>query len=115
MQIQINTDRHVQGKDSWSSSVEAELRDKLQRFAGRITRIELHLGDVNADRDSDDDMRCMIEARLANRQPISVSEQAATRGQAVNGAIGKLQSALDTIFGKTLAARRAPRPGKSPP
>ena len=114
MQIQINTDRHVDGNEAWTSEVEAELRDKLDRFAERITRIELHLGDVNAER-AGDDMRCVIEARLASRQPISVTEQAANKAQAVSRAIGKLHSALDSIFGKTLAARRVPRPGKETP
>jgi hypothetical protein len=114
MQIQINTDRHVDGNETWSSEVEAELRDKLERFAERITRIELHVGDVNAER-AGDDMRCVIEARLASRQPISVTEQAANTAQAVSGAIGKLQSALDSIFGKALDARRVPRPGKATP
>lgn len=114
MQIQINTDRHVDGNETWSSEVEAELRDKLARFAERITRIELHLGDVNADR-AGDDMRCVIEARLASRQPISVTEQAANAGQAVSGAIGKMHSALDSSLGKTLSARRVPRPGKEAP
>lgn len=114
MQIQINTDRHVDGNEAWSSEVEAELRSKLDRFTERITRIELHLGDVNAER-AGDDMRCVIEARLAGREPISVTEQAASAGQAVSGAIGKMHSALDSILGKTLSARRVPRPDKAAP
>ena len=57
MQIQLNTDDHVQGADSLAAWAERELKDKLARFRDHITRVEVHLSDLNASRVGGDDKR----------------------------------------------------------
>ena len=49
MQVQLKTDSRVQGAESLAAWVERELKDKLARFRDQVTRIEVHLSDVNGD------------------------------------------------------------------
>lgn len=100
MQIQLNTDANVQGRDSLAAWVEAELKDKLTRFRDQITRIEVHLSDASAARVGEADKRCKLEARLAGRQPVAVSHDAAKVADAFQGAMDKLQRKLDTTLGR---------------
>ncbi len=100
MQIQLNTDNHVHGDESLADWAERELRDRLQRFVDHITRIEVHLSDINAARVSAQDKRCMLEARLAGRPPVAVTHDAAKVADALFGASDKLVRALDTALGR---------------
>ncbi|WP_119154826.1 HPF/RaiA family ribosome-associated protein [Caldimonas tepidiphila] len=100
MQIQLNTDNNIVGRDELAGRVEASVGDALGRFSDQITRVEVHLGDVNSHKGGGDDIRCMIEARLAGHDPVAVTHQAADIELALNGAIGKVRRALDTVVGK---------------
>ncbi|CCE24224.1 MULTISPECIES: HPF/RaiA family ribosome-associated protein [Methylotuvimicrobium] len=101
MHIQINTDSNIEGNDALTQQIEALARDTLDRFSEQITRIEIHLSDENSDKKSGTgDNRCLLEARLAGLQPISVSDQAATLEQAVDGALKKLKRSLDSTLGR---------------
>ena len=116
MQIQLNTDNHLEGSQALAASVEAGLRSTLDRFAGRITRLEVHLSDENAAKSGDADKHCTMEARVAGRKPTSVSARAPSIELAVDGAADKLVRALDTIFGKLDAERRSTgRPNSDEP
>jgi ribosome-associated translation inhibitor RaiA len=113
MQVQINSDDHIQGADV-AQRAEQALVDKLDRFQDQITRVEVHLSDVNAARAGSDDKRCKLEARLAGRQPVLVSHEAAKVADAFDGALDKLQRALDTTLGRARdAAGRDTIRGKS--
>jgi ribosome-associated translation inhibitor RaiA len=100
MQIQVNTHDAV-GGDNLSQRVEAMVAAGLDRFAPHLTRVEVHLGDVNAAKGGAADKRCMIEARPASHQPVSVTHHAATIALALDGALDKAKRALD----RALAAR----------
>jgi len=101
MQIQINTDRNVEGVDQLAQQVEAVVRDALDRWSAKITRVEVHLSDENSDKKfGTEDKRCLLEARLAGLQPISASHRAATLEQAVDGAVEKLKRSLDSTLGR---------------
>jgi ribosome-associated translation inhibitor RaiA len=99
VQIQINTGRHIEADDNLTAEVEGAVQDALGRFSDRITRVEVHLSDVNADKGGRDS-RCVIEARVAGMSPVAVDEQAHTTREAVRGAAGKLVRALDTRLGR---------------
>jgi hypothetical protein len=105
MQIQLNTDDHVQGTDSLAEWAGRELRDKLTRFRDQVTRVEVHLSDVNATRAGNADKRCKLEARLSGRQPVTVSHDAGKVADALQGAAAKLVRALDTALGRARDAR----------
>lgn len=71
------------------------LEHTLDRFSDRVTRIEVHLSDTNSGaKGGSDDIRCVLEARLAGMNPISVRNRAATPEQAVAGAADKLEKVL---------------------
>jgi ribosome-associated translation inhibitor RaiA len=100
MEVLVNTDSSVQGHDALASDVEQVVQQALSRFADRITRVEVHLSDENAQKHGADDKRCLMEARIAGRQPTAVTHHAADLPKAVSGAADKLKRALDTVFGK---------------
>ena len=101
MRIQVNTDNHTQGSAGLTAHAEEVLRNAMSRFGERITRIEVHLTDLNSEQKSvGNDKRCRLEARLAGLQPITVSDEAATIEQALKGATDKLQTTLTRTIGK---------------
>lgn len=100
MQVQINHDNHVHLGEEVSARFAAVIEDALVQFRDRITRVEVHLADVNAGKGGSDDKRCLLEARVASRQPIAVSHQADTLQLAFSGALEKLEKALGHSLGK---------------
>jgi ribosome-associated translation inhibitor RaiA len=100
MKIQFNTDNNITGTEELRAPLEERIATSLSRFSERITRVEVHLNDENSHKNGQNDKRCMLEARLEGRQPVSVTNNDATEEQAVKGAIDKLKAALDTIIGR---------------
>jgi ribosome-associated translation inhibitor RaiA len=100
MKIQINTNDTVAGHDELSRETETVVESGLARFGDRITRVEVHLSDVNGPRHGTDDKRCLLEARLAGLQPLAVSHQADTLHSAITGATKKLARTLDSTLGR---------------
>lgn len=99
MQVQVNTDRHIEPGQELIQDIEKTVTASLQRFAERVTRIEIHLSDVNAEKGGRD-IRCVMEARAAGLDPLAVDALAQDIQRAVRGATGKLKRALDTQLGK---------------
>jgi ribosome-associated translation inhibitor RaiA len=120
MQVQINTDRSVEGSEERTTQVRQVVESALSRFSDRITRVEVHLSDQNGDKGGLDDKRCMMEARLQGRQPAAVTHHAATLDQAVNGAAEKLARLIANTLGRlddhrdrgTAPAPAAPAPAE---
>jgi len=100
MQIQINTDRNIEGHEALADHVSAVVETALNRVSDHITRVEVHLSDENADKGGANDKRCMLEARLEGRKPIAVTHQAATLEQAVDGAADKLVRLIESTLGR---------------
>ncbi len=109
MQIQVNTGHHIANNETLTAEITQSVSDGLQRFSGRITRVEVHLKDVNGDKGGANDKRCMLEARLEGRQPIAVTHHADTVKQAVHGAVESMERAIETTLGRAadLARPRA--------
>jgi ribosome-associated translation inhibitor RaiA len=100
MQIQVSTDNHIDGREAVQKYVQSIVEDTLGRFGDRITRVEVHLSDQNADKGGEDDKRCTIEARLEGRQPMAATHDAGTLHDAVDGAAEKLKHALEHFVGR---------------
>jgi len=100
MKIQLNTDVHIDGNDALAAQVSATIEQALERFRGHVTRVEVHLSDENGGKGGQKDQRCMLEARLEGRQPVGVTDHAATLEQAVQGATKKLANLLDSTLGR---------------
>jgi ribosome-associated translation inhibitor RaiA len=110
MQIQINTGESVEGREALFRHTEAVVKDALGRFSDHVTRVEIHLSDVNGQKVGDKDKRVLMEARIAGRQPIAVTDQAGSLHQAIDGATQKLKRSLDGAFAKLADKRRIPAP-----
>lgn len=100
MNIQLNTDSHIVGSEALTDEVERKITSTLKRFSDRITRVEVHLSDLNSTKAGPKDKRCLVEARVAGRSPISASHQAPTVALAIDGACERILNALDTVFAK---------------
>jgi len=100
MTIQINTDNNINGTEELTAPYVAQIESELSRFSNHVTRIEVHLSDMNGRKPGTNTIRCLLEARLERRLPIAVSSQANTLDQAVDGALVKLTASLETISSK---------------
>jgi hypothetical protein len=100
MNIQFNTDKTVNGNEKQELHFTSLIAETLNRFQSHITRIEVHVSDENGSKKGVDDIRCLLEARMEGRQPISVSAQAGTIEAAVASALDKLKASLETIIGR---------------
>ncbi len=98
MQIQVNTDHNIEGRDALVARVRSIVESALSRWVDDITRVEVHLSDESGDKGGQNDKRCMMEARLEGRQPTAVTCEAATLAQAVAGAADKLKSAIESTL-----------------
>lgn len=99
MQVQINTDKNIQGEDL-EERVRGMVTDALARYGDRITRVEVYLSDENSAKAGANDKRCVIEARPAGMRPIAVTDQADSLPRAIDGALQKLERALSSDIGR---------------
>ena len=107
MQVQVTTGHHVDGSQRLIRHVEAEVTTALERFSGRITRVDVHFTDENGHtKSTPTDKRCALEARLAGLPPLGVSHDAASLEQALVGAIEKLERSLEHTLGRLKDARQ---------
>ncbi|MEB0094112.1 HPF/RaiA family ribosome-associated protein [Pseudomonas sp. CCI4.2] len=107
MQIQVNSDNHIENSIRLEEWVRTTIESTLERYEEDLTRVEVHIRDENGEKPGPHDIRCQMEARPKGHQPISVTHKADTLDQAVEGAAEKLNHALEHLFGK-LRDKRAP-------
>jgi len=106
MKIQLNTDIHINGTEALAAKVTAIVEQALEHFSEHVTRVEVHLSDENGDKSGQRDQRCMMEARLEGRQPVAVTDHAATLDQAMHGAAHKLAHLLESTLGRLHSHRQ---------
>lgn len=100
MQFQFNSDNETNGDTRLAERVEEIARARLGRIEERLTRVEVHVGDVNGPRTDGMDKRCAVEVRPAGMAPITATDQAASIEAAVAGAADKVLAAFDRQVGK---------------
>ena len=100
MIIQINTDNRVHADMKVREEVEAAVNGALGHLAERISRVEVHLGDESGNKQTDNDKRCMLEARIQGRAPIAVTQHAASLAEAIDGAAEKLRRSVESTLDK---------------
>ncbi|MFL6605877.1 MAG: HPF/RaiA family ribosome-associated protein [Steroidobacteraceae bacterium] len=109
MQVLVNSDHHITSSQSVAQRVTSILLDSVDRFADRLTRVEVHLNDVNGPKHGERDKRVTMEARVAGRAPVAVTNDAPSLLEAIEGASKKLERALEHTFGRLDAtARKGP-------
>ncbi len=108
MQIQVNTDNHIQNDERLTEYSREVISGALGRFEDRVTRVEAHFSDENsAKKDGPSDMRCALEARLAGLDPVAVSHHGPSVREALAGATEKLVKVLNGIVEKEQDRRKA--------
>src|ERR1700739_1979765 len=107
MQIQVNSDNHIQSSKRLEEWVRTTIESTLDRYEEDLTRVEGHLSDENGDKHGPHDLRCQLEARPKGHQPISVTHKADSLERAIDGAAEKLEHALEHLFGKLRGKPRA--------
>ena len=100
MKILLNTDNNILGTEEMREPLTATISDAFDRYSEHITRIEVKFSDENSDRDSENDKRCVLEARLKGLQPLVVTSHADTVESAVAEAIDKMKATLSTVLGR---------------
>lgn len=98
MQVRLNTDNRIEGRESLERWASTELSARLDHFRADLTHIEVHLSDEGSKGGAH--KRCAMEARLASHPPVAVSQQAPSVDEAFRGAMDKLHHALDAALGK---------------
>lgn len=106
MKILVNSDKNISTDRGVAGFVEAEVTRGLRRFARRLTRVEVHLSDVNSHKFGTHDKRCMIEVRPAGMRAMTATVSAATLKEALAGALKKMRHSVETKFGRLTTAKR---------
>ncbi len=96
MHIEFSTDTRTAAD---SAGVTTAIEAGLSRFKKRLTRVEVHLSDVNGPKGGRD-CRCALEARPAGRQPVAVTSEAHTSDDAVKGAVEKMSRTGSAASGR---------------
>ena len=100
MKIQFNTDKNIEGTEALEKFVSEKISNALKHFDDKITRIEVHLSDQNADKEGADDIQCKMEARIEGMQPVIVVSKSGSKEKAIDATVDKMKARLGSIIGK---------------
>ena len=92
MQIQVNAG-DVQSSEAIVNHVTQEVENAMRNLKKRVTRVEVHLRDINGHKGGVD-KRCLMEARIAGKKPLAVECDATDLYVAISEASGKLERAV---------------------
>jgi ribosomal subunit interface protein len=92
MQIQVNYGdiTHSEAVDEF---VTKEVQEALEHVQERVTRVEVHLRNLNGPK-AGVDKRCTMEVRLSGQPPLVVEHDADDLYESVHLAAGKLERAV---------------------
>ncbi len=94
MTIQIKSDKTSVVDAQSRSAIENEVNRVLGRFISQLTRVDVHVSDVDGRKAGPRDIRCVIEARPAGSRPVSATASAAKVLTAVGSALRKMKQLL---------------------
>lgn len=97
MDIIINSDNNVETSIEFKNYFKGELEQKLKRFDNYITRYEVFFSDESSNKDTQNDHKCVIEARVKGKNPERVSANGDNPQSAFGAAIDKIKSVLDRV------------------
>lgn len=99
MKLEVSIDTRAADRKGVIGAISAEVENGLKHYGARLTRVAVHLRDINGPR-AGIDHRCTLEARPAGLAPQAVTHDAESANEALKGAIGKMNSLLASTFGK---------------
>jgi len=72
MLIQINSDKNIESTAASIAHFSEIIKEQLLRFEEHITRVDVHLSDVNGDKENGADKQCLMETKIkGGRKPHS--------------------------------------------
>jgi Sigma 54 modulation protein / S30EA ribosomal protein len=99
MLIEVRTDNNIEAGEKLIDHLKGVVQGALERFDGRIRRVDVHLSDAISNKKGHGDKCCMMEARLDGREPVAVTQQASTVEQAVRDAVHTLKRSIESALG----------------
>jgi ribosomal subunit interface protein len=103
MQIKVNA-AETPVTDALHQRVVDRVTRALRHVGHTVTRVEVHLRDDKRGRRGPDDRRCLIEARLAGREPMVVQASGRDLYRTIDRAAEKLARALSRAVQRRSAA-----------
>ncbi len=113
MKTQVNSDKSIKVSAAFIRFIDTETDRVLDRFAAQLTRVEVHLSDVNSKKTGGADKQCVVEARPAGLRPVSVTATAPTVNMAFAQALNKMRRSLTSIFGRLGRSSRHADPART--
>ena len=110
MKILINSDSSIAMDAKLAKLIMGEATELLDRFSDRLTRVEIHLTDIDRGKTGKVDKRCLVEVRVARMKPVVASAQTRELETAVNQALRKMVRALNTSLGRQGLLRSVEKP-----
>lgn len=99
MHIEISY-RDLSKSDALNEHISGSVEQHLSRYDTRITRVEVHVGDINGHKPGENDKRCMMEARPKGLPPVVSEAYAGDIYNAVRDAATKLERVLERRFAR---------------
>lgn len=100
MNIQINTDNHIEGGERFSDYVSGVVASAFKRFGHQLTHVDVHFSDQNSSKVGINDKRCMIEVRITGRKSTAVTNDANSIDEALMGATEKMKHSIENTLGR---------------
>ena len=100
MIILVKSDHTIGVNASLKKFAEGEANRILGRFATSLTRVKVHLSDIDSIKKGQLDKRCLVETRPAGSGPRIASARATKTNFAVTEAMEKMERALTKSFGR---------------
>lgn len=97
MNVEVSSDKSI--TDATLGTVVSAVETGLTRHKDRLTRAEVHLKNVGV-KGAARPIGCTIEVRPAGRDPVVASHEAESLDEAVDGAAGKMDRLLESLFGR---------------
>lgn len=99
MQFQFSSDNQLATSQEVADRIETAVRSKLSRVEAQLTRVEVHVGDVNGAKGGVD-THATVELRPASLAPVAGSHTAEQLESAVMVATDRALTAYDRVIGK---------------
>ncbi|MEM6854904.1 MAG: HPF/RaiA family ribosome-associated protein [Planctomycetota bacterium] len=99
MIVQVNAG-DIQSSQALTDNATQAVESALRHVIEKVTRVEVHLRDDNANKSSANDKRVTMEARIAGQQPLAVDHASDDLYVSISEAAGKLGRAVKSKLEK---------------
>lgn len=99
MHVQINAAEGIEVSEALAQHIHRSLETVEKRFGDRLTRVEIHLKDINGPKGGPD-KHCTLEARPRGLDPAIAESTSEDAYDGVRLAAARLEKVLDKRIGK---------------